>query len=1245
MAELTSIGGHRLLRLLGEGGMGRVYLAEDETLGRRTAIKVVSERFAADADARARFLREARAMATVEHPHVVRVYSFGESAGSAYLVMELIEGEMLSARLGREGPLPPSEALRIVQQVVEALQAAWEKKLVHRDIKPSNILLDSKGQVHVADFGLAKPIQMATEEGDASLTATGSILGTPHYLSPEQARGKVVDFRSDIYSLGVVLYELLTGERPFEGATPIEVVAHHLQDPVPPLGSLRPDLPQSISSSVEWMTAKDPSQRPESLAALRERIDAILTRGSSLAGAATTPQPASKHGGGRRRWLMATLTTLAVAAIGWQAWRSLSREAPLPGASDRLRVAVAPFYGPDEDSTKEGRVMAALVEKAISQRLPRDNTTVLGVEETKQSVRDHDAARALGERLGADLVVWGEALVLRGETEIQPYFTLVPRRVADPAQQVQRLGRDPFEPLREQTARSVVVGAQAPNQIELRKTGAAGISDLVLVLAGVHALHLEGKPEKALALFEQAPPSSETLRYQAEALLALRRIEPARKALEEATLLDPDDAEAWASLGDLHMDAAHRAEAVGAYRRAAEAGGEYRTRQAILFEGKLYEKEVYPSFLGGAEGEPTESGYVLALDPESGTVLERHRCPGWPLSLSVRTDGLHITGGDGSRKDPAEFTVVLSEGRALGPVPLATGLLARRLAINAGRVLAVNFVPGRDEKTFEPRGTREHAPRSFPELEAALCAARERDPTQPWHLFYLGQAQWWQGRRDEAAATWAELFAGEFSATPYYEYTWMASDFELLGQPDWADRAFQEALARRKALPQPIGEVTLLDRMITSRFVPLAAGRLRETSPSEADLDRGHLWLARARELGPVPEGDDFAAAAWSAYFRRQGETAEADAEDVFRARMQRAPLNFPQVAAQWDYAFQISLVATVTLWLVLFGFVQRRRRSLPLRRGERRTLAVGLLVVAASQLALGLAAGRFEAFGQVFIGWGDSLSGPATIRDLEQRLVDRPSNPVRFLAAVAHHLAGHADRARELYESLPDDPRAQKNLEALHAGAPTPPELRDEDFAAAYLTLPWRKRLRSLWRAQLLLSEMAAAKGWLVVLVAASVFAAGLGLVVGTLLLVRAGPRVRATPTHTGSSRNGRLANWIPGLSDLSAGRPLRGYAALMCFCFVSLAVAVHAVAAWSTGTPGAGFVSADNVSSVLRAYPLPPLSFWPLFWTYKDAPWFWTAVGVALATSLALHLTRSRPGPDQATTAVADATRTRLG
>jgi hypothetical protein len=147
--------------------------------------------------------------------------------------------------------------------------------------------------------------------------------------------------------------------------------------------------------------------------------------------------------------------------------------------------------------------------------------------------------------------------------------------------------------------------------------------------------------------------------------------------------------------------------------------------------------------------------------------------------------------------------------------------------------------------------------------------------------------------------------------------------------------------------------------------------------------------------------------------------------------------------------------------------------------------------------------------------------------------------------------------------------------------------------------------------------------------------------LIVGTLLLVGAGPRVRAIPTHIGSSRNGRLANWIPGLSDLAAGRPLRGYAALVCFWFVLLAVVVHAVAAWSTGIPGAGFVSADNVSSVLRAYPLPPLPFWPLFWTYKNAPWFWTAVGVALATSLALHLTRSRPGPDEATTA--DATRTR--
>lgn len=269
-----TLGDHRILGRLGQGGMGTVYLAEDTTLGRLVAIKVISgDRGPRDQGARARFLREARAMATVEHPHVVRVYSYGESAGVVYLVMEYVEGESLGDRIRRVGQVSVEEAVEIVLQVASALEAAAAKGIVHRDIKPSNLLLDARDRVRVADFGLAKLAFPEVASDEASLTHTGQLVGSPHYLSPEQARGETVDFRSDIYSLGIVLYEMLAGARPFHGTTPAAVVAHHIHTPLPSLREKRPETPPQLAALVERMTEKDPGRRPGSYAELRKAIE------------------------------------------------------------------------------------------------------------------------------------------------------------------------------------------------------------------------------------------------------------------------------------------------------------------------------------------------------------------------------------------------------------------------------------------------------------------------------------------------------------------------------------------------------------------------------------------------------------------------------------------------------------------------------------------------------------------------------------------------------------------------------------------------------------------------------------------------------------------------------------------------------------------------------------------------------------------------------------------------------------
>ncbi len=345
----TTLGDHRILRKLGEGGMGTVYLAEDTTLGRLVAIKVISgDRGPRDQGARVRFLREARAMATVEHPHVVRVYSYGESAGVVYLVMEYVEGESLGDRIRRVGRLSVEEAIEIVLQVAGALEAASERGIVHRDIKPSNLLLDARDHVRVADFGLAKLALPEVASDEASLTHTGQLVGSPHYLSPEQARGETVDLRSDIYSLGIVLYEMLAGARPFHGTTPAAVVAHHLHTPLPSLREKRPETPPQLAALVERMTEKDPGRRPGSYAELGKAIEEsdepspTWTSGSPYRGLAAFDFEHARIFFGRSRATEDVLAALKTQAASGRAF-ALVLGTSGSGKSSLVRAGVLPL--------------------------------------------------------------------------------------------------------------------------------------------------------------------------------------------------------------------------------------------------------------------------------------------------------------------------------------------------------------------------------------------------------------------------------------------------------------------------------------------------------------------------------------------------------------------------------------------------------------------------------------------------------------------------------------------------------------------------------------------------------------------------------------------------------------------------------------------------------------------------------------------------------------------------------------
>src|SRR5262249_49674960 len=219
MADQT-LGAYRLINLLGAGGMGEVWRAEDLRLLREVAIKILSDAIANDPEWKARFLREARTIAQLNHPNIATIYAIEQEGDKVFIVMELIEGESVTSILAR-GPMEPREAVRIVRQVAEALEEAHAKGIVHRDIKPDNVIV-SRRNAKVLDFGIAKQIGGPASRDTPALTQGGMIVGTPYYMSPEQALGKTLDQRSDIFSLGVVLYEMLAGHRPFAGETMTE---------------------------------------------------------------------------------------------------------------------------------------------------------------------------------------------------------------------------------------------------------------------------------------------------------------------------------------------------------------------------------------------------------------------------------------------------------------------------------------------------------------------------------------------------------------------------------------------------------------------------------------------------------------------------------------------------------------------------------------------------------------------------------------------------------------------------------------------------------------------------------------------------------------------------------------------------------------------------------------------------------------------------------------------------------------
>ena len=568
---------YRIEQRLGQGGMGVVYAAEDQRLGRKVAIKFLPDEACCEPEAVERFMREARAISALNHPHICTLYDIGEAAGQHYMVMELLEGEPLKARLAR-GSLPLDEVLAFGEQVADALDAAHAKGIVHRDLKPANLFITRRGQMKVLDFGVAKLSDVGrgaphaeTTAGSDHLTTLGVALGTVHYMSPEQARGQDIDGRSDLFSLGIVLYEMATGRAPFEGATAAAVFEGLLtRTPAVP-SHVHAGVPEDLDRIILRLLEKDRELRYQSAAdlradlrRLRKAADSGALRTESDASPVVTPVPRRTHRRIRRWLIAAPLATLGViaAVLLW-------RQAQTPALADRDLVVLADFVNRTGDTMFDDTLSEALgVQLRQSPFL-----NVLNDQQVQSTLRlmGREVATPLTAAVGREVCQRAGARALLGGS-------------------IASLGSAYLLTLQ---AEDCVTGEILAEQ-QIQASGKEGVLG---ALSGVVRQFREQLGESLASIQRYDAPVEQASTSSLEALKAYSQGTTTRRTegdfesvpfFRRAVELDPDFALAWARLGTVYNNLGQADEARQATTKAYELRERVSDRERYYIEGRYH---------------------------------------------------------------------------------------------------------------------------------------------------------------------------------------------------------------------------------------------------------------------------------------------------------------------------------------------------------------------------------------------------------------------------------------------------------------------------------------------------------------------------------------------------------------------------------------------------------------------------------------------------------------------------------